>query len=117
MDKTFTIVGVSTQGKVTKFRTANGDVAQRVKVLTRNGHTDVDLVVLDAAMSKADAIAAYIATHPEAAAIKVTGEKEVKPAREPKVKTVSIKKGSKKTTDAATELLKAVEATETASEA
>lgn len=110
MERTFTIVGVSTQAKVTKFRTANGDLNQRVKVLTRNGHTDINLITLENAMSKADAINAFKAQFPEYADIRVPNEKEAKAPKEPKVKTVSVRKNSKKSTaDAATELLKAVE--------
>lgn len=54
-NKTFTIVGVSTLGRVTKTRFANGSVQSRAKVLTRNGHTDVRLFELPQAMSKDDA--------------------------------------------------------------
>lgn len=106
-DKTFTIVGVSTQGKITKFRTANGDMAARVKVLERNGHTDINLIELPAPLGKHEAIAAYKAQHPEAADIRVPNEKAEKPAKA--AKTVTIKKGKTSTADAANELLKAVE--------
>jgi hypothetical protein len=111
MDKAFKIVGVSTQGKVTKFRFANGDMAARIKVLERNGHTDINLIELPNAVSKMEAIEAYTAQHPEAANIRVPNEKEAKPAKETKAKTVTIKKGTgkSKTVDAAAELLKAVE--------
>jgi len=107
-EKTFTIVGVSTQGKTTKFRTANGDMAARIKVLERNGHTDISLIELPEPMDKHAAIEAYKAQHPEAADIRVPNEKTEKPARAPR--TVTIKKRSRTTTtDAANELLKAVE--------
>jgi hypothetical protein len=111
MDKPFTIVGVSTQGKITKFRFANGDMAQRIKVLERNGHSDINLITLPEAMGKMAAIEAYTAQFPEAANIRVPNEKEAKPAKEVKAKTVTIKKGAgkSKTVDAAAELLKAVE--------
>lgn len=110
MDKSFKIVGVSTQGKITKFRVANGDMAARVKVLERNGHTDIKLIELDTAVSKSEAIEAFKAQHPEYAAIRVPNEKEAKPAKEAKVKTVTVRKAKgTKTVDAATELLKAVE--------
>ena len=85
MDKTYTIVGVSTDGKVTKFRVANGDMAERIKVLERNGHTDIVLEETGAAMSKADAIAAFKPRHPEYDNIRMpndkTGTKTVKVTR------------------------------------
>ena len=59
MTKTFTIAGVSTLGKVTKQRFANGSLAGRTKVLERNGHTDIKLFELPSAMDK-DAARAYI---------------------------------------------------------
>jgi hypothetical protein len=111
MDKTFTIVGVSTQGKITKFRTANGDMAQRIKVLERNGHTDINLIELPTALGKMEAIAEFKARHPEIENVRMPNEKEAKPAKEAKVKTVNVKGAGKKTVDAATELLKAVEET------
>lgn len=104
MDKTFTIVGVSTQSKVTKFRVANGDMAQRIKVLERNGHTDINLITLPTAMNKMDAIAAYKAEHPETANIRLPNEKDGSNDGK-QTKTVTIRKGTAKVTDAATELL------------
>ena len=59
MSKTFTIAGVSTLSGVTKQRFANGSLANRTKVLERNGHTDIKLVELPSAMDK-DAARAYI---------------------------------------------------------
>lgn len=108
-DKTYTIVGVSTLSKVTKFRFANGDRTARQKVLERGGHTEINLIDLPNAMGKAEAIEHYKSLHPEAAEIRVPNEKPEKPVRAPK--TVTIKKGNgKRVTDAANELLKAVEA-------
>jgi hypothetical protein len=87
-DKTYTIVGVSTDGKVTKFRVANGDMADRIKVLERNKHTDIKFMQLDTAMSKADAIEAFKAKHPEYANVRMpndkTGTKTVKVSRKTK---------------------------------
>ena len=40
-DKMFNIVGVSTQRSVTKFRVANGEIENRVKILERAGCTDI----------------------------------------------------------------------------
>lgn len=104
-DRNFTIVGVSTQGKIRKFRVANGSVADRVKILERAGCTDIHFIELAQPMSKLDAIAAYKAQHPEAADIRMPNEKEAKPVR-----TVALKKAKgKPAADAAAELLKAVE--------
>lgn len=60
MEKLFTVAGVSTLNGAVKFRFAN-DLDKRVAVLTRNGHTDIQLVTLPSAMNKADAIA-YLET-------------------------------------------------------
>lgn len=110
MEKTFTIVGVSTYGtnsKLTKFRVANGDADARKKVLVRAGHYDIDLVVLDQPMTKIDAINTYKAMHPELANVRMPNQKEDKPV---KAKTVVLNgTAGRKVTDAATELLRAVE--------
>ncbi len=53
-DKLFKVVGVSTHDGETKVRFAN-DV-MRVKVLDKNGHTDITLIELDEAMTKLDAV-------------------------------------------------------------
>jgi len=105
MEKTFTIVGVSTQGKVTKFRVCNGDKEARIKVLERNGCTDINLIDLPQPMTKLEAITAYKAQFPESEGIRMPNEKA---DTEPKTKTVNIKKGGK-TADAAAELLNAIE--------
>jgi hypothetical protein len=104
-EKTFTIVGVSSMRGVPKFRVANGEIADRAKILERAGCTDVHFIKLETAMNKADAIAAYKALHPEAANIHMPNSKEDKA---PTVRTVSIRQGRKKA-DAANELLAAVE--------
>lgn len=54
--KTFTVAGTSNLNGVVKFRFAN-DLKSRIKVLERNGHTDVQLVELPNAMTKEQAIA------------------------------------------------------------
>ena len=74
MTKTFTIAGVSTLGKITKQRFANGSLAGRTKVLARNGHTDIKLFELPKAMNKDEAkafIEAKFAGAPAAKADKV----------------------------------------------
>ena len=55
-EKRFSVAGVSTLEGKTKIRFAND--AMRVKILGKNGHTDVDLVDLPREMTKAE-----IATH------------------------------------------------------
>ena len=108
-DKTFTIVGVSTQGKITKFRVANGDVDARVKVLERAGCTNINFIKLATPLGKLDAIAAYKAQFPDSVDIRLPNEGKVKGTKSPK--TDSIKVGGK-VTDAAIELLNAVETVE-----
>ena len=51
-NKTFTVAGVSTNQGVTKVRFANDFVA-RIKILDKNGHTDVNLKEFDTPMTKA----------------------------------------------------------------
>jgi hypothetical protein len=50
----FTHAGVSTLNGKTKVRFANG--IDRVKILVKNGHTDLDIVELPKAMSKVDTV-------------------------------------------------------------
>jgi len=61
-DKQFTVVGISTFADGTKVRFAN-DV-MRVKVLAKNGHTDINLIELPEAMLKVDAVK-FMAQVPE----------------------------------------------------
>lgn len=56
MEKLFTVAGTSNLNGAVKFRFAN-DFKSRVKVLERNGHTDIMLFELPRAMTKAEAIA------------------------------------------------------------
>src|SRR5210317_1265623 len=56
----FKIIGVSTFKGVTKVRFAN-DMVSRVKILSKEGHTDINLRELDTPMSKPDAVA-YLKT-------------------------------------------------------
>jgi len=51
-DKRFAVAGVSTLNGKTKIRFANDSM--RVKILAKNGHTDVDLVELPREMTKAE---------------------------------------------------------------
>jgi hypothetical protein len=54
-DKKFAVAGVSTLSGKTKIRFAND--AMRVKILAKNGHTDVDLIELPREMTKAEIVA------------------------------------------------------------
>ena len=59
--KTYTVAGVSTSNGKTKVRFAN-DYVSRFKILTKNGHTDVNILELDSAMSKAE-VCKFLSTH------------------------------------------------------
>jgi hypothetical protein len=50
--KKFAVAGVSTLAGKTKIRFANDTM--RIKILAKNGHTDVDLVTLPHEMTKAE---------------------------------------------------------------
>ena len=54
-EKTFTVAGISTLNGKTKIRFAN-DV-MRIKILAKNGHTNVELVELPHAMTKPEIVA------------------------------------------------------------
>jgi hypothetical protein len=51
-EKKFAVAGVSTQAGKTKIRFAND--ALRIKILQKNGHTDVQLIDLPREMTKAE---------------------------------------------------------------
>jgi hypothetical protein len=55
--KKFSVAGVSTLSGKTKIRFANDTM--RIKILAKNGHTDLDLVTLPNEMTKAE-IAVYL---------------------------------------------------------
>jgi hypothetical protein len=59
--KTYTCAGVSTQNGKTKVRFAN-DFVNRFKILTKNGHDNINLIELDTAMSK-EAICKMLIAH------------------------------------------------------
>ncbi len=69
-DKLFTIAGTSTVKGVNTYRVATGKAKVRTGVLTRNGHTDVDLRDLPSPMTKDDAIAFLQAQGIEATVLK-----------------------------------------------
>jgi hypothetical protein len=53
-EKKFSVAGVSTLSGKTKVRFANDTM--RIKILAKNGHTDVDLITLPSEMTKAEAV-------------------------------------------------------------
>ena len=53
-DKKFAVAGVSTIDNDTKLRFAND--MMRVKILAKNGHTDIDLIDLPKEMTKAEIV-------------------------------------------------------------
>lgn len=53
-DKKFAVAGVSTLEGKTKLRFANDTM--RIKILAKNGHTNVELVELPTEMTKAEAV-------------------------------------------------------------
>lgn len=94
-DKLYTVAGVSTLNGETKARFAN-DV-MRIKVLAKNGHTDIQLVELPNEMTKIEA-SKFLATLPEfqdAASQEAIGEYLTKHDKAPKAK-VEVKKAVKK---------------------
>lgn len=50
-NKTYSVAGVSTHKGITKLRFAN-DFVNRIKILQKNNHTDIELVQLPAALGK-----------------------------------------------------------------
>ena len=61
--KTYTVAGVSTHKSVTKVRFAN-DFVNRIKILQKNDHTDIELLELDTEMTKED-ICKMLMDHPK----------------------------------------------------
>ena len=55
MEKLFTVAGTATQHGVTKARFAN-DLVARIKILNKNGCTDINLVELPTPMTKLQAL-------------------------------------------------------------
>jgi hypothetical protein len=54
-DKLFTVAGTATQNGTTKVRFAN-DLVSRVKILTKNGCTNINLIELPRPMTKLEAL-------------------------------------------------------------
>lgn len=61
--KTFSVAGVSTLNGVTKVRFAN-DFVNRFKILSKNGHTDIELIELGGEFSKAE-VCQVLMSHPK----------------------------------------------------
>jgi hypothetical protein len=93
-NKTYAVAGVSTLNGKTKIRWAN-DV-MRIKILAKNGHTDVELVELPSEMTKSEIVAhlrsiGFGADKPAVQAALAYAEKK-NPAAKPAVtKTTAVK--------------------------
>jgi CTP synthase (UTP-ammonia lyase) len=61
--KTFSVAGVSTFKGATKVRFAN-DFVNRIKILAKNEHTDVELIELGGEYTKAE-VAQILLAHPK----------------------------------------------------
>ena len=103
-DKLFTVAGTATQNGVTKTRFAN-DMVARVKILTKAGCTNINLVELPRPMTKLEALqhlqsigitegdAGYAVANKLAEKTKLAKKAEIKVAVKPA--KVTAKKGSK----------------------
>jgi hypothetical protein len=61
--KTYSVAGVSTQNGTTKVRFAN-DLVNRIKILTKNEHTDIELIEMGSEMTKQE-ICEVLLNHPK----------------------------------------------------
>jgi hypothetical protein len=113
MSKSFTHAGVSKLDGEFKVRFANDSL--RVKVLAKNGHTDIDIIELKHAMTKEEAVAYLMeidfatqngVTNPlvQAALANELDKRSETPAKEPKAKAAKAPKAKAKPT------MKAIEA-------
>lgn len=56
LDQTFDFAGFTTNAAgVRKLRVGRGDLTARVKLLTRQGHTDINLIKLDTQLTREQA--------------------------------------------------------------
>lgn len=56
LDQTFDFAGFTTNAAgVRKLRVGRGDITARVKLLTRQGHTDINLIQLDNQLTREQA--------------------------------------------------------------
>lgn len=96
--KTFDTAGFSTYKGERKFRVANGRAA-RVKVLEKNGHTDIDLQELPHAMTKQEAEQFFGVETKRPTAKKPTAKPTAKkPTAKPTTKKSAAKPTTKKST-------------------
>ena len=117
---TYSHAGVSKQNGKMKVRFCND--ALRVKVLAKNGHTDIDIVELRHPMSKEDAVAFLLSIDfangnaEVAAALEEAADKRgvTKPAKAPKATKVTAKKAVAKTKTGAATVKTAVQSEATA---
>ena len=86
-DKLFTVVGTSTLDGVTKVRFANDTL--RTKVLQKHGHTNINLVELDTAMTKLEAVQAIQSGDEFQSAVCQSAIADYLDANAPKVKSVA----------------------------
>jgi hypothetical protein len=86
-DKLFTVVGTSTLDGVTKVRFANDTL--RTKVLQKHGHTNINLVELDTAMTKLDAVQAIQFGDEFQSAVSQSAIADYLDAHSPKAKSVA----------------------------
>ena len=86
-DKLFTVVGTSTLDGVTKVRFANDTL--RTKVLQKHGHTNINLVELDTAMTKLEAVQAIQSGDEFQGAASQAAIADYLDANAPKVKSVA----------------------------
>lgn len=104
-DKMFTVVGTSTLDGVTKVRFANDTL--RTKVLQKHGHTDINLVELDTAMTKLDAVKAIQSGDEFQSATCQSAIADYLDAHSPKVKAVATPTATKATAKVAAPKVKA----------
>lgn len=102
-EKTFTVIGTAMHKGVTKVRFAN-DLVARIKILTKAGCSDINLIELPTPMSKLDALkhfqslgnltgnAGYAVTNKLAEKTKVAKKGEVKVSAKSGTKTTVSKK-------------------------
>jgi hypothetical protein len=93
-EKTFTVAGTATQNGVTKARFAN-DMVSRVKILSKHGCTDINLVELPKPMTKLEALQYLVelgiteGTAGEAVSTKLAEKNQI--ARKNEVRVPSVK--------------------------
>jgi hypothetical protein len=92
---TFATVGVSTKNNsLTKFRFTNRGAEGYGDILIKEGHTNVLFMDLAEPMTKADAVAAFVAQYPQHADVRMPGagaaERAEKGERKPRAKAAKL---------------------------